>query len=391
MDDTVLRVYVRDASLARLGQVDDYTTLTVVPRFNAVGAYTMEISADSAKAPLLVEGNGLIIRTASGDTVTSGPIRTVDWSRSASDGGAGKLTVGGIDDTGILAQYTCWPTPAAAIGAQTDSVYKISAVLAETAMRALVNVNAGPGALASRKNPLLTLAADGLRGAAVTRQVNQFDTLLATLQDIASAAGLGFRVVQVGSGLQFQVYAPVDRSGTARFSFRLGNLTDASYTTTPPTVTRAIVVAGGQTSPRVCKTYDNVDPLFPGLVIEQFVDQTSVDTASVDLAAQMDQAGAEALANGAGQGSLSISPIDIPKLRYGRDYAVGDTVAADVRGDWYTDVVREVNLTCTATDGPKVTATVGGDSTGTSTVARIYAYLAQVKKDVGRLKTRKAA
>ena len=102
MDDTVLRVYVRDASLARLGQVDDYTTLTVVPRFNAVGAYTMEISADSAKAPLLVEGNGLIIRTASGDTVTSGPIRTVDWSRSSSDGGSGKLTVGGIDDTDSL-------------------------------------------------------------------------------------------------------------------------------------------------------------------------------------------------------------------------------------------------------------------------------------------------
>jgi hypothetical protein len=141
----------------------------------------------------------------------------------------------------------------------------------------------------------------------------------------------------------------------------------------------------------VCKTYDRTDPIFPGLVIEQFVDLTSVDTASVDLAAQMDQAGAEALTNGAGQGSLSISPIDIPQLQYGRDYQVGDTVSADVRGDWYTDVVREVSLTSTATDGTKVTATVGGDSTGTSTVARIYAYIAQVKKDVGRLKTRKAA
>jgi hypothetical protein len=141
----------------------------------------------------------------------------------------------------------------------------------------------------------------------------------------------------------------------------------------------------------VCKTYDRTDPLFPGLVIEQFVDQTGVDTASVDLAAQMDQAGAEALTNGAGQGSLSISPIDIPQLRYGRDYSVGDTVSADVRGDWYTDVVREVTLTSTAADATTVKATLGGDSTGTSTVARIYAYIAQVKKDVGRLKTRKAA
>ena len=390
MDDSVLRVYVRDAGLHRLGQIADYTSLTVIPRHNAVGAYTLEVSADSDKAPLLVEGNGLIIRTAGGDTVMSGPIRTVDWSRSAGDGGSGKLTVGGVDDTTLLAQYTCWPSPAAAIGSQTASVYKLSAVKAETGMRTLVNVNAGPGALTSRKNTLLTLAADGLRGPTITRQVNQFDNLLTVLADIANAAGLGFKVVQVGTGLQFQVYTPTVRAN-ARFSFALGNLTDASYSTTPPTCTRAIVVAGGGTSPRVCKTYDRTDPLFPTLVLEQFVDLTGVDTASVDLAAQQDQAGNEALTNGAGQGSLSISPIDIPQLRYGRDYSVGDTVSAEVRGDWYTDVVREVSITCTATDGTKVTATVGGDSTGTSTVARIYAYIAQVKKDVTRLKTRKAA
>ncbi|MFG2970916.1 siphovirus ReqiPepy6 Gp37-like family protein [Streptomyces sp. NPDC048288] len=390
MDANALRVYVRDSGLNRLGQVADYTSLTVIPRYNAVGAFTLEVSADSDKAGLLVEGNGLIVRTADGSTVMSGPIRSVDWSRSASDGGSGKLTVGGVDDTSVLAQYTCWPTPTAVIGSQTDSVYKLSAVKAETGMRTLVNVNAGPGALASRKNPLLTLAADGLHGATITRQVNQFDNLLTVLADIAGSAGLGFRVVQVGLGLQFQVYVPATQAA-ARFSFGLGNLTDASYTTTPPTCTRAIVVAGGGTSPRVCKTYDRTDPIYPGLVIEQFVDQTSVDTASVDLTAQMDQAGDEALTNGAGQGALSISPIDIPQLRYGRDYSVGDTVSADIRGDWYTDVVREVSLTCTAQDGPKVTATVGGDSTGTSTVARIYAYIAQVKKDVGRLKTRKAA
>ena len=45
---------------------------------------------------------------------------------------------------------------------------------------------------------------------------------------------------------------------------------------------------------------------------------------------------------------------------------IGDTVSADIRGSWYTDVVREVTLSCTAADGAKVTATVGGDSTGTT-------------------------
>jgi hypothetical protein len=390
MPSNALRVYVRDGNLKRLGQVTDYTSLTVVPRYNAIGAMTLEISADSPFAPLLVEGNGLIVKTAAGDTVMSGPIRTPDWQRSTNDAGSGKLTIGAVSDDELLARYTCWPVPTAAIGAQTTSVYKINVAAAETGMRDLVNLNAGPGAQASRKSPLLTLAANGVHGAALVREVNQFDNLLTVLQDIAAAAGLGFRVIQVGSVLQFQVFAPTDRSGTARFSFGLGNLTDASYTTTPPTCTRAIVVAGGSPSPRACKVYDRTDPLWPGLVLEQFVDQTSVDSASVDLAAQMDQAGEEALTNGAGQGSLSISPIDLPLLKYGRDYNVGDTVAAQLRGGtWYTDVVQEVTLTCTA-DDTSTKAQIGGGS-GTSAMAHIYSYIAQLKKGLGRLQTRKAA
>jgi hypothetical protein len=386
-----LRVYARDDTLARIGQIDDYTSLTVVPRHNTVGSFALEISADSPKADLLVEGNGLIITTASGVTVMSGPIRTPDWSRSASDGGEGKLTVGGVDDTEILARYTCWPDPTAAIGSQTDAVYKISAAVAETAMRTLVDVNAGPGALASREHPLLTLAADGGNGPTISREINQFDNLLTVLADIANSAGLGFRVVQVGSTLEYQTYVPVDRSDTARFSFGLGNLLDASYSTTPPTCTRAIVVAGGQSSPRVCAVYDRTDPLFPNLVIESFVDQTSVDTASVDLTAQMDQAAEEALTSGAGQGSLAISPIDIPKLRYGEDYSVGDTVAAQIRsGTWYSDVVREVTLTSTAADGTQVKATVSNAESDANTIARIYSYIARLKRDVLRVKTRKA-
>ncbi|WP_329390275.1 siphovirus ReqiPepy6 Gp37-like family protein [Streptomyces sp. NBC_01716] len=391
MHATALRVYVRNPGLERIGQVDDYVSLNAIPRFNAIGAFSMEIAADSEKAPLLVEGNGLIIRTATGDLVDSGPIRTVDWARSESDAGSGKLTVSGISDTEVLAQYTCWPNPAAAIGSQSDAVYKVTDTTASTAMRTLVNLNAGPGALTARKNALLTLAADTFVGAPVTREVNQFDGLLVALQDIARAAGVGFRVVQVGAALQFQVFEPVDRSGTARFSFGLGNLTDANYSTTPPTCTRAIVVAGGQSSPRECRMYDRADPLFPGLFIEQFIDQTGTDTASVDLEAQMDQAAEEALTSGAGQGSLSISPIDLPQLRYGRDYSVGDTVSAQVRGVWYTDVVREVALSCTAAEGTSVKATVGTGDSDASAVARIYSYLAKIKTDVARLKTRKAA
>ncbi|MEC4016104.1 siphovirus ReqiPepy6 Gp37-like family protein [Streptomyces sp. H27-D2] len=383
-----LEVYARDTALNRIAAIDDCTAVTAVPRYNAVGAYTLELSASSSKAAHLVEGNGLIIRSL-GQTVLSGPLRTVDWTRSTSDGGLGKLTVGGVSDETILAEATCWPNPTAAIGSQTSSVYKISGVAAETAMRQLVNINIGPGAAAARRIAGLALAPDLGRGPLVTREINQFDNLLSALQDIAS--GLGFRVAFSGGGVEFQVYEPQDRSQTARFSFGWGNLQDASYTTTPPTCTKAIVVAGGGSSPRVCKTYPQTDPLFPALVVEQFVDLTGVDTASVDLTAQMDQAAAEALTTGAGQGSLAISPIDLPKLRYARDYNVGDTVAAQLRGGtWWTDVVREVTLTA-APDGISTKATVGSaDTGGGDVIARIYRYIAGIKRDVNRVKTRKA-
>jgi hypothetical protein len=88
----------------------------------------------------------------------------VDWSRSSSSGGTGTLTVSGVDDMTVLAEATCWPNPAAAIGSQGSAVYKISAVKAETAMRALVNANIGPGALTTRKIAGLTLDTDLARG-----------------------------------------------------------------------------------------------------------------------------------------------------------------------------------------------------------------------------------
>lgn len=386
-----LQVRVRDSSLRVIGALDDYVTVTAVPRFNAVGAFTVEINAASPQAAMMVEGNGLVIMQA-GVTVLSGPIRTVDWSRSSADGGEGKLTVAGPSDETVLAEATCWPDPTAVVTSQTDAVYKISGAAAGTAMITMVNLNIGPSGQVARRITGLTMGTGTGLGASVTRQVNQFDNLLTNLQDIAAAAGLGFRVVQVGTGLQFQVYTPTDKSGTARFSFGLGNLTDAGYTTIPPTVTKAIVVAGGQTTTRVCATYTASDPLFPGLVIEQMVDATSVASTAPDLVAQMAQAGAEALAAGAGQGSLTITPVDIPLLAYAHDYNLGDTVSVLVRDTWVTDVVREVTLTGSATDGNRIKAVIGNTSNPSADViARVYKFIGQIKRDITRLKTRKAA
>ncbi|MFE4991433.1 siphovirus ReqiPepy6 Gp37-like family protein [Streptomyces mirabilis] len=383
-------VQVRDGNLDIVGVVDDYISLTIIPRFNAVGSFVLDIAADSPKAHLLVPGNGLVIRRGA-DVLMSGPIREPNWKRSNSDGGDGTLTVNGVDDLTLLTGTTCWPTPTAAPGSQTDSVYKISGVVAETAMRALVNLNIGPGAQAARKVSNLTLATDGLHGAAVNKQVNQFDRLLDVLQDIAKTAGLGFRIVQVGANLQFQVYVPADLSASAKFSFGLGNLTDASYSVTAPTCTKAVVVAGGSPSPRVVSVTTRADAAFPGPWIEQFVDLTSVDTASTDLTAQMTQAADGALTSGAAQGNLTMTPIDTPRLQFGRDYTVGDRVSCQVKDDFFADVVREVSISFDAQGGYLAKAVIGS-SDGTNNqdaLARTYAYISRIFTEIRHLKTRK--
>ncbi|WP_328683134.1 siphovirus ReqiPepy6 Gp37-like family protein [Streptomyces sp. NBC_00343] len=388
-DQPRVTVQIRDNStLDVLAVVSDYTSLTITPRFNAVGAYVLNIAADSPKADLLVPGNGLVIRKGS-TVLMSGTIREPNWQ--SGDGGKGTLTVNGVDDMTLLAGTTCWPNPVSAPGSQTDPVYKISGVVAETAMRTLVNLNIGPGAQASRKVSNLMLAANGLHGPSITKQLTQFDTLLTVLQDIAKTAGLGFRIVQVGGNLQFQVYEPADRSASAKFSFGLGNLTDASYSVTAPTCTKAIVVAGGNTSPRVITIATRADPAFPGPWIEQFVDKTDVDTTAIDLIAQVSQAADEALTAGAAQGNLTMTPIDTPRLQFGRDYTVGDQVACQVRDDFITDVVREVGITFDAQGGYAAKAVIGSsDSTNNQDVlARQFAYIARIFTRLRRLETRK--
>ncbi|WP_242890812.1 siphovirus ReqiPepy6 Gp37-like family protein [Actinomadura litoris] len=345
----------RSGDLAPLGALSDYTTMQAIPRHNAVGSWTLTIAADSDKAVHLIEGNGLIIRF-NGSRIMSGDIQAVDSTQTSDDGDVGTLKVSGADDNQLLKQATVWPNPDRDDAHQTAGTDKVSGP-AESVMRQLVNVNIGPAARPGRRVAGLVLADDLGRGPIVSKQINQFANLLDVLADIGNSAGLGFRIVQVGDRRRFEVYQP--RASGLTWSLGRGNLSEVSYTKTPPTCTCAIVVAGGTSSPRVVKEFSRADPLVPGLRIEQFVDKTDVDTGSVDLAAQMAQAAEEALTAGARQASLSLSPIDIDGFRYGRDYGVGDQGSVMVRGELVTDTVREVTLNSDSSTGDSVRPVIG--------------------------------
>lgn len=109
-------LYVRDTNRNLVGQVDQFNAFEYVARFNAVGAWSLDVDADTPLAGYLAtRGYGLMVNRSIVDAETgvvtsssvlmSGPIR--GWSRQMQ---GNKLVVTGLDDLCWLAMREAWPT-----------------------------------------------------------------------------------------------------------------------------------------------------------------------------------------------------------------------------------------------------------------------------------------
>lgn len=343
-------VEVRAPDLTMLGQVSDWLRLEAVTAFNGVGTWTVSFGADSRVGALLEPGGGLVIRR-NGDYLIGGPFRTLSKERSR-DNPDGALTIAGVSYDKVLDRLA-FPNPAATVDTQDGQAYHTVTGAAETVIRTYVNANAGPGALLDRRVPGLTLAADQARGTEVTGNAD-FDVLIELISKLALTDGLGWRVVPVGAGLQFQVYQPADLSGVVRFSWPLGNLTSYRWEQNAPQATREIVAGQGMGVWRLFRqtvdTAAEADWVYP---VEHFIDRR--DTNDDDL---LSQAGTEALAQDAGGFTVSFQTIDTHGVQYGRDWNLGDKITVIVDGVEVSDVVREVTFTADAA-GETVAPVIG--------------------------------
>lgn len=336
------RVQWRNPDLSRRGIVP-YDTMTFVPRFNAGGTWQFQLDTAQDAAGWIAPGGGVIIDSEDnpGVTLLSGPVRNIQ--EDLAEGTPGEtLTVSGVDDTARLANRLIFPDPTVALSAQSDSHYITTGTL-EAVMRMLVDLNAGPSALVARRITGLSLAPNGELGPATTTAA-RFASLLDYLAALCLTGGLGFRVVQVGSGLQFGVYEPRDVSATAKFSADLGNLRAYSYTATAPTVTDAIVGDKGVGGARLyVERTDTASETDWQERFEGFVDRSDIDGTVDPLTLQ--DSGDQAIVAGGPRASLSLTPLDTPDLRFGLDYGLGDVVTVVTRGGPVIDVVREVTVT----------------------------------------------
>lgn len=208
-------------------------------RYNDVSTFTCEIPFTPARWVAVGRGTRLEIRRHRA-TVINGSVVERELQVDAEHPG-GVIVVTGESDEGLLADRLCYPNPAVEFPSQANGATYRQTAPGETVAKALVNLNAGPGALASRRVLGLTVEPDQGRGLTYLT-ILRYDNLLYTLQVLGRDWGpFGFRVdSSSGTGRVFRVYTPPDLSATVRFSIGLGNLAGLKYRESAPTATYAM-------------------------------------------------------------------------------------------------------------------------------------------------------
>lgn len=387
-----IQLLVTDKNLAVLGDpLDGWTNLQCDLNFNAPASGTVTLPARSQYMELLQPGNRLVV-IRDGTIWCAGPLEvpqdfTMDLDQNPAPG---TVKVSFSDDLARVAGYLTYPEPASAFESQittSNKVRAISSTNAETIIRTLVDENCGPSALTARQIEQLVL--DDLAGVGGTRSIStRFEPLLDACRTVAATDGLGFRTRQDGTAIKFGVYAPVDRTGTARFSFGLGNLRSVSFTMGAPLATSELVQGGNDPAEDSgnARVYVEVDSgqASTWYRVEKLVDKTGTTD---DSGGELTQAGTLALGEDNPQASLSTVTVDTEDLRAGRDYGLGDKVTVALpTGLEVADIVQTIRLQDTPDEGEVVTSVIGNsDKTTTTAMVRTVRDLA---RRLGRLEAR---
>lgn len=374
---TAVRLFTRDAALRRTGQVEDFASLTAVLRFNRTSTWLLALDAASPAVPLLGRTAGLIVER-DGVQVLSGPVTAREVTSAQ---GKTTIIVAGVDDTVWLERRLALPVPAGP--PYTAAEYDDQTGPAETVLRGFVDRNLGPTATAARRLPSLTLPASLGRGTSV-RGRGRFHPLLELLQGLALAGGdLGFRIVQVGEALEFQVYVPADRTATAVFSEELGNLAGYTYREAAPLADYVYVAGQGEGTARAIVEGGTQSAIDIYGRLELFKDRRDApDTATLQ------QSLTEVLAESVSPTALTITPIDTAAVAYGREYVLGDRVTVLALSEVIRDVVREVTLTLTPDRGEQIAPVIGTPGASSPRALALFARQDRLDRRLGQQERR---
>jgi ReqiPepy6 Gp37-like protein len=318
------RIDVRDKDRNRVGEIDDYQQLDMVLKYNDVSTWQLQISRrNRLAADLLADGAGIIVYR-NGQIQLSGYWTDQDHSRDVSKN---TVTVSGVDDTGWLGRRKAYADPDD-INPPFATASDVRTGQASAVIRQFIDENGGLATPVARRIPGLFagVEVDPALGPTVTG-TGKWQLLLPLCQELATASEakgtpIGFRIVQSGTDLLLVLSASTDKTAEVVFSLERGNLAAFSYKRSAPTATHALVGGTGDGAARTFSEKTN------GALAATWgrIEGDLVDAANGDSANELSQAADQALTDGAGTTSLSVTPIDLPTQQYGIDYQLGDKV-----------------------------------------------------------------
>jgi hypothetical protein len=404
-------IYIRDSNLKRIGEITDYSRLELIPRFNAVGSFILDLPTATVAARELVKAKYGIVVKKDGQTIFSG---TVKGRRRVFNSTEDTLTLTGKDDNQFLDTRLAYPVPG---GDFSLSAYDVRTGATETVMKQFVDYNAGLNALPERR--ILTIEPDKSLGGIVVGR-GRFHTLLELLQKLAISSPewgeLGFRVLQVGDELQFQVYHPQDRTRTAFFSPLLGNLASFEYSSDTPESNYVLVGGGNEGVARIILQKGDSTSIAKYGRYESFVDQRNTSDET-----ELNQSLNEELVSKSEKNNFNFTPIDTPQLAFGRDYILGDKVSIVLtqpnevveqkaiyqfisetkksesqpeqirkiqeKFDVIQDVVREVKISITP-EGDFISPVVGSQDSNSNSIIGVFDRMRKITKRISNLERR---
>lgn len=350
------QILPRNSDLTRSDDpISGWSELKLVEKHNVPDTWT--VTAPTRQMVAFTAGSGCILRHG-GTQITSGQAISVGWDQATDT-----MTVRFASDLLRLGWRIAYPSPAHQL---TSTISKFPAAHdlrsgpVETLILGYVRSNMGDLALAGRRQPRLRIPASLGRGGA-TQVSARLDNLGVLVQSLAEAGGLRVRIVHTedagGAWLDVVVEPVADLSADVRFgssgSTATGLVRNAKYALALPTVTRAVVAAGGDLVDRefIQLINSSAESLWSASV-EAVVDQRNIDPDSLEKLVEMTREGNEALAAGSEPRTVSFDSMLGPDLEYRKDVRVGDIVGYDLPGlDPAQDKIREATTTVTVESG----------------------------------------
>lgn len=327
---SVWTLFVADQVGNRQAQIDVYHHAQIIARHNAVSTWSLDLptDTDAADALLSLQHPRIAVRVDN-TTLRSGPVTRFERNVTAE---GDDLILNGVDDTVWLQRRVAHPQPATPAPPYSTSAYDIRTGTASQILAQYIDANAGPGAVAARRVPGLTVPVPAPAGGTVTWQA-RYENLADFVLSKADALGLGVRVVD----LTVDVFTPVVKQ--AVFSTELGTLAE-TVSTFEAASTNFVYVAGqNQGAARtIVEVTDNQSVLDWGR-IEQFQDRRDTNDNSMLVGA-----GTETLERGVTPRMVTFDPLDSPVQQFPRDWSVGDIVQVRVGDQIRADIVHEVTV-----------------------------------------------